>query len=465
MKKMLLFVFTVLISLNTYGQEITGQWNGLLKVPGQQLRVVFNISKPDSGYTATMDSPDQGAKGIPVTSVSFENLVLKLAVKNLFIEYEGVLGKDNIVAGNFKQAAQSFPMNLSREMPAKETIVRPQEPAKPYPYYSEEVSFENKKDKIVLAGTLTLPKKEGSFPAVVLITGSGPQNRDEELCGHKPFLVISDYLTKKGIAVLRFDDRGTGESKGDFNTATTLDFATDVEAAVNYLKTRNEINFNKIGLIGHSEGGMIAPIVASRSKDISFIVLLAGPGISGDKLLLLQKELIERAAGVSEKEIQKGRQINKGAFDIVEKSADMEKLKAGLVTYFKPKVKEFPDFKTFGMSEENYLNITVSQLANPWMKFFIGYNPAAILKNVKCPVLALDGEKDLQVPAKVNLAAIKKAFKKSGNKKVVIKELPGLNHLFQECETGLPDEYAKIEQTISPKVLTEISIWISKIQN
>ncbi|MCZ8215835.1 MAG: alpha/beta hydrolase, partial [Cyclobacteriaceae bacterium] len=279
-------LLTLLVSLTTLAQGINGQWNGLLKVQGTQLRVVFNIKQTENGLSATLDSPDQGAKGIPTTASSFENGVLKIAIANLTVEYEGTLGSDNIIVGTFKQAGQTFPMNLSKEKVEKEKIVRPQEPAKPYPYYSEDVTFENKSAGISLAGTLTLPKKEGIFPVVILISGSGPQNRDEELMGHKPFLVLSDHLTKNGIAVLRYDDRGTALSKGDFKTATSADFATDVEAAMAYLKTRKEINKKKIGLIGHSEGGLIAPMVASRSKDVSFIVLLAGPGIPGDSILL-----------------------------------------------------------------------------------------------------------------------------------------------------------------------------------
>ncbi len=237
MKKITLILFTIFTTLSIYGQDITGKWNGILKVQGTQLRIVFNITQTDKVYSSTMDSPDQGAKGIPVTSTNYENSILKLEVSNAGIQYEGTLNKENVFVGTFKQGGQSFPMNLSKEKIEKQKIVRPQEPTKPYPYYSEEVKFENTKDKIVLAGTLTLPKKNGTFLAVILISGSGPQNRDEELLGHKPFLVLADHLTKNGIAVLRFDDRGTAKSTGDFKNATTFDFATDVEYAIKYLQT------------------------------------------------------------------------------------------------------------------------------------------------------------------------------------------------------------------------------------
>ncbi|MBA4411418.1 MAG: alpha/beta fold hydrolase [Bacteroidota bacterium] len=455
------FFLGVLAATLAFGQDITGQWNGILKVQGTQLRIVFNINKAEKGFSSTMDSPDQGAKGILVTYTSFENQTLKLAVSNAGIEYEGVLDKGNNIVGNFKQAGMSFPLNLSKEIAEKEKIIRPQEPIKPYSYYEEEVTFENAKAGITLAGTLTLPKKEGVFPAVVLISGSGPQNRDEELMGHKPFLVLSDFLTKNGIAVFRFDDRGTASSKGNFNGATSLDFSSDVEAGLTYLLTRKEINKKKIGLIGHSEGGIIAPMVANSTKDIAFIVLLAGTGISGDQLLLLQQELIGKASGLSDEDLKKARMINLGAYELVEKAKTTDQLKVDLTNYIKKSLAESGNtFKPEGMSEDDFVKLQVDQITSPWMLYFINYNPAEALKKVKCPVLALNGEKDLQVPPKENLKAIKKALAKGGNKKVTTIELPGLNHLFQECKTGLPAEYATIEQTFSPTAMTEILKWI-----
>jgi hypothetical protein len=338
---------------------------------------------------------------------------------------------------------------------------RPQEPVKPYPYHTEDITFQNAKTNISLAGTLTLPKKDGVFPVVVLITGSGPQNRDEELLGHKSFLVISDYLTKNGIAVLRYDDRGVGESKGNFETATSADFATDVESAVAYLKTRKEINKKKIGLMGHSEGGLIAPMVAAKSSDVNFIVLLAGTGIQGDKLLLLQQELIARASGISEAKIAETASINSKLFELVNKSTDNQKLKTDLTNLIYENAKdikanEIPN----GMSKEDYISMQVNSILSPWMEYFIKYNPAPALEKVKCAVLAVNGEKDLQVPPKENLSAIENALKKGGNTHVTIREFPNLNHLFQECKSGSPNEYAVIEQTFSPIVLDEITKWI-----
>ncbi|OXB11562.1 alpha/beta hydrolase [Flavobacterium plurextorum] len=449
MLKTILILITALISFIMNGQEITGQWNGLLKVQNGQLRVIFHVNKTENGYNGTMDSPDQKVTGIPLGKVAFENSILKLEIPSAQISYEGALNKDNIVVGKFTQGGQSLELDLSKETIQKQVYARPQEPQKPYPYYTEEVKFENKTDNVVLAGTLSLPKKEGNFPAVILITGSGRQNRDEELLGHKPFLVLADYLTKKGIAVLRFDDRGAGESTGDFSKASTIDFSKDVQAGVDYLKTRKEIDKKKIGLIGHSEGGLIAPIIAGNSKDIDFIVLLAGPGLRGDTLLLLQTELIERQSGVSNEEIKKRQEILKGAYDlVVASSANDENFKNSVSTYFNSKF------------DENQAKAATNQITSNWWYTFIKMDPAVALAKVKCPVLALNGSKDLQVPAEVNLQVIEKTLAKAGNKIVTAKILPNLNHLFQECKTGSPDEYEKIEQTFSPIALEEISSWV-----
>jgi len=456
------FLLGIVLAKCAFGQDITGQWNGVLKVQGTKLRIVFNISKAGNGYNATMDSPDQHAKGIPVSSVTFEDQRLKIVATALGMEYAGTLKPEQIIEGTFKQAGMSFPLNLSREVVEKKEIVRPQEPKKPYPYYEEEVTFTNAGAGINLAGTLTLPQKEGAFPAVVLITGSGAQNRNEELMGHKPFLVIADFLTRNGIAVLRFDDRGTASSQGNFKTATSNDFATDVEAAVDYLLTRKEINNKKIGLIGHSEGGIIAPMVANSSKSVAFIVLLAGTGIPGDQLLLLQQELIGKASGMSEEKYQVGRKLSIAIFEIVKKSNSDEQLKADLTKFVKAELKNIPD-RPQNLSDDDFVQAQVNEVINPWMLNFIKYNPAVALEKVKCPVLALNGEKDLQVPPKENLGAIKEALAKGGNKKVTTVELPGLNHLFQECKTGSPSEYATIDQTFSPVALDEILKWI-KIQ-
>lgn len=454
MKKLLLILLVSLIGLPNYAQDISGKWNGILKVQGTQLRLVFNIAKSDKGYSSTIDSPDQGANGIPVTSISFDKSMLKLEVQSLGIQYEGTLDKDNNIVGTFKQGGLSLPLNLSRKESKKEKIVRPQNPVKPYPYKSEDIKFNNTKDNIELAGTLTLPKGEGKFPAVILISGSGPQNRDEKIFGHKPFLVLADYLTRRGIAVLRFDDRGTAKSTGDFKAATTYDFATDVESALDYLRNRKEINKKKIGLLGHSEGGMVAPLVASRSENVDFVVLLAGPALRGDKLLLLQKYKIERMQGVSETVAKYNGKIFAGVYELIlDEKLSSEELGVKLKSYFKEKL---------SVIEDKELKKIVGKLTNKWMVEFLRFNTAKYLKKVNCPVFAIYGGKDLQVPSKENMEVIDVLINESGKGNISSKELEGLNHLFQECKTGMVSEYSQIEQTISPVALEEIYSWIMK---
>lgn len=458
MKKQIIFIFALFVSAALFSQSPVGSWNGLLKVQGQQIRLVINIQQAENGYKATMDSPDQGAMGIPVDRVTFVNDTLKFEVKMIGVTYTGVLGSDNVIKGTFTQMGMSLPLDLSIVEVKKEKVVRPQEPKEPFPYLSEEVKFINKVDGDTLAGTLTLPAKKGKYPVVVMISGSGPQNRDEELMGHKPFLVIADYLTRNGIAVLRYDDRGTAQSTGDFHNATSADLANDAEAAVSYLLTRKEINKKKIGLIGHSEGGIIAPMVAARNNKVAFIVMLAGPGLRGKELLELQTAAIAKASGMTETELGNVLKLNSGAYNLVLHSNDTAKLKTDLTDYFRKNLKDDPTLGENPTQEQQDMQAKAytDQLYSPWMQCFIKYDPFPTLRKVKCPTLALNGSKDLQVPPAENLALIRKAFTDSGNKKLTAIELPGLNHLFQESTTGSPAEYAKIEQTFSPKALDEI---------
>jgi hypothetical protein len=332
---------------------------------------------------------------------------------------------------------------------------RPQEPKEPFEYISENVVFKNNLDSISLAGTITYPKMGSDFPAVILISGSGPQDRNSELLNHKPFLVLADYLTKRGIAVLRVDDRGTGESEGNYNETGLNGFVNDTESAFEFLKTRKEINHSKIGLIGHSLGGIIAPIIASEDTDVSFIVILAGSGIRGDKLMLLQKEIIERKMGVPEIGITQGQNNMKGAYDIILKSNENQtELQVELKNYFT---------KVFGaMLPESQIQTISEQMSIPWLTDFIKFDPQTALSKTKCPVLALNGANDLQVPSKENLETIEKILKENGNEDVETKQLENLNHLFQESKTGLPNEYATIEQTFSPKALEIIAEWIKQ---
>jgi hypothetical protein len=328
-------------------------------------------------------------------------------------------------------------------------------------YHSEDIKFNNDEAGITLAGTLTLPGNKDHYPAVVLISGNGKHNRNAEFSNHKPFEVIANYLAENGIAVLRYDKRGVGLSTGNFDSATTFDFAGDVKAAVKYLHKRREIDRRKIGLIGHSEGGLVAPIVASQSNDIAFMVLLAAPGIPGDQLLLLQQTLIARAKGVSEEEIKKSNDLNRQAFEIVKTYTDPAALQKQMTGFITEISREDPD-KPGNMSMEEYVHLQVARVLSPWMINFLRYNPVPALEKSKCPVLVLNGSKDLQVSPKENREAIKKALATGGNVNVTTIELPGLNHLFQECKTGLPDEYNKIDQSFSPVALQEIMRWLVK---
>jgi pimeloyl-ACP methyl ester carboxylesterase len=442
--------------------SIEGIWEGKLKVPGTELRIVFKISKnPDGTLTATLDSPDQGATDIPVEEVIFKDNALHLEVKSAGGVFEGKVSEDFLVVeGEWNQSGQTLPLTLKRVDKAVE-ILRPQEPKKPYPYIEKKVAYTNLKAGVKLVGTLTLPSDTGVFPAVVLITGSGPHDRDETIYGHHPFLILADYLTRQGIAVLRVDDRGVGESTGDFSQATSEDFASDVLAGIEYLRTRKEINPEQIGLIGHSEGGLIAPMVAVKSPDVAFIVLMAGTGLTGEEILYLQGALMYRAMGVSEEDITKNRQFNERIFSVLKEEDDSENAEERLRQMFEEDWEKMSDEEKEQIGDpEVFLKAQLQGLLSPWLKFFLTYDPKPTLTKVKCSVLAINGEKDLQVPPKENLSAIEEVLKTGGNQSYTIKELPGLNHLFQTAQTGVPSEYVKIEETISPVALKIVGDWI-----
>ena len=293
----------LLFTFNTYSQSIKGTWRGELSISGMTLPLVFHVDSTENGLISTMDSPSQGAKGIPTNTTVFSNNELLIQMDKIQFIYKGKLVSHDAINGEVTQHGKTFPINLQRKITQDSITLKSQEPVAPFPYDQEEITFTHPTAGHTLAGTLCLPKENPTGACVILISGSGPQNRDEELMGHKPFLVLADYLVRQGIAVLRYDDRGVGMSSGDFANATTEDFASDVEAAISYLQTRGEIK--SIGLIGHSEGGIIAPIVASRNHSkVKFVVLLAGTGITGKELLLLQNSLISTVNGVSEAEIK-----------------------------------------------------------------------------------------------------------------------------------------------------------------
>ncbi|HOT95594.1 MAG TPA: alpha/beta fold hydrolase [bacterium] len=440
--------------------RITGAWQGTLKVMGSELRLVFRIAQSADGtLTALLDSPDQGAKDIPTSKVTFERDSLRIESALIHGLYQGRFHRDSLVfAGFWKQGGMSFPLDLKR---GEVSMRRPQEPALPLPYRSEEVTVHNTTAGIDLAGTLTRPASGGPFPAAVLITGSGPQDRDEALMGHRPFLVLADYLTRHGIAVLRMDDRGVGKSKGSFAAATTPDFTGDALAGVAYLKSLPFVQPRQIGLIGHSEGGIVAPMAANRSRDVAWIILLAGTGLPGEEILYRQGELIARASGASAAAIANERTIQEKLFAVV-KTEKNDSLAAA-------KLRPILEAAIAGLSEEEkkamgpadlYFNGQIRQITSPWFRYFLTYDPVPALKRVKCPVLAINGALDLQVPPRENLQAIERALQAGGNRDYTVRLFPGLNHLFQNATTGAPSEYGQIEETLSPVVLETLTEWI-----
>jgi len=436
---------------------LDGDWDGTLDVATIKLRLVFHIaSAPATGTTATLDSIDQGAKGIPVTAVTKTGDKLLFEVKVIQGSFEGTPSSDGrTITGTWRQGPNSIPLTLTRRAmgAAAPTANRPQTPVRPFPYREEEVSYVNaaSADKVQLAGTLTLPQGKGPFPAAILIAGSGPNGRDEEILGHKLFLVLSDYLTRQGIAILRVDKRGVGHSTGSYEKATSLDFASDVKAGLAWLRSRSDIDRGHIGLIGHSEGGLIAPMVAADDPGVAFVVLMAGPGENGTKILLQQGALILKAAGMSESAVAENTAGRAAMLKLVREEVDPAKLDAEL----RPMMASLD--KTGSMSPQA-IDAQVKALSNPWFRFFLSYEPAPTLARLRMPVLAMGGSLDLQVPPRENLAAIRSAL--AGDKQATIVELPGLNHLFQTAKTGAPSEYSMIEETMAPVALKTISDWI-----
>jgi alpha/beta superfamily hydrolase len=485
MKRAILFIMTSMALFTSQGKDLNGYWNGVLRRPNANpLRICFKITQNKDGIKTVMDMPDQGLKHFPMSATTFDSITVKIVSNEAKISYEGTFleaskkdqNQNDSLLGFFNEGGKHYPINIGKGIP--DTLIRPQEPKPPYSYHIEDVMFENKKDKISLAGTLTMPKKTGVFPVVILISGSGPHNRNEEMYGHKPFLVIADNLAKNGIGCLRFDDRGTGQSGGNYQTASAEDFKEDVESALNYLQMRPTVDKNSIGLIGHNEGAIIAQLTAaSRTKEIKFMVLLNGAGIPCDKLQLMQNELIGKASGLDEKTLKKNYTLNRGAYDIVMKNNAPEKLKTKLTAYMmqaladtSKKVVTLADGKIDSTvvkkmkadSVQLALEVEkrVNELSSPWMQHYLKYEPSKTLEKIKCKVLVYNGEKDLQVPGKPNIEAIVAALQKGGNTSYDTKLFPSTNHLLQSCKTGAPHEYERIEQTIAPQMLTEMTKWL-----
>lgn len=447
--------------------DFVGTWMGTLDVGAAQLRLRFVVTETDDVLGTTLFSIDQGNTEIPVAETTVSGDTISMSMPMIAASYRGTLageGEDRTITGTFTQSGQSFPLVLA---PGPDDVApprRPQNPEEPYPYLAEDVAYANPEGGHTLAGTFTRPASGGPFPAVILISGSGPQDRDEALMGHRPFLVLADHLTRRGIAVLRYDDRGVEKSTGNFASATTEDFATDALAGVAYLKSRDDIDPAAIGLAGHSEGGLIAPIAAVRSPDVSYIVLMAGTGVNGEKILYAQAALIARAAGAPEEAIAANREQQRAIFEVLKTEPDLEPAGEAIATILRTGMQNAgaEGGGTDAAALEQAIAAQVQQVNNPWFRFFLTYEPAEVIAKVTVPVLAINGEKDLQVPYEENLRAIEAALRRGGNTRYEIHALPGLNHLFQHAQTGAPSEYQSIEETWSVDAMELIADWILK---
>ena len=438
--------------------RFAGEWVGTLATPAGKLRLGLTVARDNSsgGLTGGITSLDQGNAKIPATlAMHGDTLIVSMPAAQA--TYTAVLdaAKDSL-RGTFTQGA-ALPLDMGRAS-APTAPVRSQEPKPPFPYSSRDVTVESVPG-VRLAGTILVPPGAGPFPAVVFVTGSGPQNRNEELLGHKPFLVIADYLARHGIASLRYDDRGIAQSTGNFAASTSADFADDAQAAVAFLRKQPGIAPAHVGIIGHSEGGLIAPIVAARDKDVAFIVLVAGPGLPGDSILLLQGGLIAKANNTPQAMIDTNLAVNSRLFAAVKGARDSADAAARVNAITDRMIASLPDAQQ--SQARTQLQTVKAQVLAPWMQYFIKYDPRTALRQVRVPVLALDGSLDLQVPPKQDLAAIDTALKRGGNRDYEVKELPGLNHLFQSAKTGSPNEYATIDETFSPTALLLITDWIN----
>ena len=451
-------------AFSVQANELVGQWRGELKVGPQSVPLAFNVSRIDDELKATMDSPAQGATDIPVKSVSHKanRVIFDVAVAGA--RYEATIS-EQVMNGVWRQGGQEFPLILSKAKPEEEkqvSLFRPQEPSAPFPYEIREVSFKNQQHKVELAGTLTLPSKP--VAAVVLVSGSGPQDRDQLFMGHKTFWVLADHLTRQGIAVLRYDDRGVAKSTGSFQGATSYDFAVDAGAAIEYLSSVAELNGVKKGIVGHSEGGLIAPITASFRKDVAFVSLLAGPGQTGNEISIWQIQSFLQANGLSDEAARAGSNITKALNAAVLNSTASESLPEVLTETYQAQWRQLPPAiqkEIVAVGGGELPASRVQSLASKWTAYFLAHDPGQFLRGLKIPVLAIHGDKDTQMSAELNLSAIEAALVSgtphSLNK---VEKIAGVNHLFQTAKTGLMSEYAQIEETISPKVLTVISDWI-----
>ena len=440
--------------------QLAGHFEGAILILGTELAIQVEFQAGDQGLAATIDIPQQGAAGLALANVRFDppTVHFELPAGPGVAIFDGELRGEEI-AGKFLQAGMAGEFRLAR----RAASALPQAAPEPLPYREEEVTFVTADG--TFAGTLTLPPGPGRHPAVVLLTGSGAQNRDEELFGFKPFRLIADHLTRNGITVLRYDDRGIGGTTASAAQATSAEFASDALAAVAYLKARPEIDAQRVGLLGHSEGGLVGPLAATRSRDVALLVLISGPGVPGEQILLEQAAAIGRAQGANAADLEREAGFQRRAFAAVRSGSDPVTIRAEVSSLAREQLARLPEEQrqAIGGSDqvvETAIEAQVRMLQSPWFRFFLDYDPAPTLEKVRCPVLALFGEKDLQVPAETNRKAVAEALARGGNADVTTMILPGANHLFQAAALGTPNEYAALKKEFVPGFLETISRWI-----
>ena len=446
-------LFVALLSgLMAAAQSPTGMWRGSIEVGQAELPLVLHIADGESGLRATMDSPAQGAKGIPVDSVSCDGMTVRMAIVKIGVTIEGMWRGDTMTTV-FRQGGLELPLVLSRADESDAEVRRPQEPQPPYPYVCEEVSFPSAAAGLDMHGTLTIPEGEGPFAAVVMVTGSGTQNRDEELMGHRPFKVIADFLTRRGIAVLRYDDREWGRS---YDGATTADYASDALNAAAFLRRDPRIDPARVGIAGHSEGGTIAFMCAARCDSIAFVVSLAGMTIPGRECIVWQNEESLLRAGLPSQTVERYCDVIDSVFKrTAEAGRELSAEEAAQAVEEAVTAVGATDMPQAIRAEL----VKSAAGATAWFRFFVGYDPSTDISRVRCDVLAMNGTRDRQVDAEANLGVLERCKALAGH--LTVRRYEGLNHLFQHCGTGLPDEYYNIEETFSAEALADMADWIA----